>query len=188
LEVKTIAVIGAGLVGRGIAHAAALGGYATVLEDVSDTILANGMAWIRETLDEDVRYGKLEAAVRDAALARISTSQVVDLAIRDAELIIEAVADELEMKLELFTIFDKFAKPGAIFASAASSLSIGDFIDVVVHPERCIGMRFFDAGFQDNQVEIIRTPRTSEETVATCVTVAKRMARQPLIIKDAGGN
>src|SRR5215470_5988805 len=132
MEVKTIAVIGAGVRGRGIAYAAALAGYHTVLEDVSNTILENGIAWIRGTLDEDIRRGKLDAAARDAALAHITTSRVVDEAIRCAELIIEAVADELEMKLELFTIFDKFARPNAIFASAATSLSIGDFSDIVV--------------------------------------------------------
>lgn len=188
MEVKTIAVIGAGVVGRGIAYAAALGGYATVLEDVSDTILAKGMAWIAEALDEDVRRGKLDAAGRDVALARISTSQVVDEAIRDAELIIEAVADELEMKLELFTIFDKFAKPNAIFATAATSLSIGDFSDIVVHRERCIGMRFFEGSAGRNKAEIIRAPETSEETVATCVAVAKRTGKRPVIVEETRRN
>lgn len=185
MDVKTIAVIGAGVVGREIAYAAALAGYATVLEDVSDTILGKGMARIVEALEEDVRRGKLDAAGRDAALARISTSQAVDEAIRDAELIIEAVADELEMKLELFTIFDKFAKPNAIFATAATSLSIGDFSDIVVHRERCIGMRFFDAGVKRNQVEMIRAPETSEETVAACVAVAQRMDKQSVILTEA---
>ncbi|HEV3420956.1 MAG TPA: 3-hydroxyacyl-CoA dehydrogenase NAD-binding domain-containing protein, partial [Candidatus Acidoferrum sp.] len=98
MSVKTIAIIGAGTMGRGIAYAAALGGYTTVLEDVSDSMLVKAFAWIRESLDEGVRRGKVDAAVRDAALARITTSQVVDEAIRDAELIIEAVPEELEMK------------------------------------------------------------------------------------------
>jgi len=186
MEVKTIAVIGAGAVGRAIAYAAALGGYGTVLEEVSDTILANGMVWIGEALAEDVRCGKLDAAGRDAALARISTSQAVDEAIRDAELIIEAVADEMEMKLELFTIFDKFAKPNAIFASAATSLSIGDFSDIVVHRERCIGVRFFEAGAKRNQVEIVRAAETSDEIVAACVAVVKRMRKEVVIVGGAG--
>jgi len=184
LEVKTIAVIGAGTTGRGITYAAARGGYATVLEDVSDTFLAKAMAWIHEALDQDVLGRRLDAAGRDAVLACISTSQVVDLAIRDAELIIEAVADELEMKLELFTIFDKFAKPNAIFASAASSLSIGDFSDIALHRERCIGMRFFDAGPKRKLVEIVRAPETSEETVAACKAVVARMGREAVIVDE----
>lgn len=185
MEVKTIAVIGAGTMGRGIAYAAALGGYNTVLEDVSDTMLAKAMEWIRESLDEGVSRGKMNIAARDAALARITTSQVVDEAIRDAELIIEAVPEELEMKLELFTIFDKFAKPGAIFASNTSSLCISDFSDIVTFRERCIGIRFCDAGPKKQRVGIVRTPHTSEETVATCLAVASRMGMEPVIVDEA---
>jgi 3-hydroxybutyryl-CoA dehydrogenase len=187
MDVQTIAVIGAGTMGRSIACAAALGGYTTVLEDVSESMLAKAMAWVREALDEAMRRGELDAAARDAALARISTSQVVDQAIRDAELIIEAVPDELEMKLELFTIFDKFAKPNAIFASNTSSLSISDFTDIVIHRERCIGMRLRNPVTKMNLVEIIRTAYTSEETVATCAAVAARMGKKTVIVNEATG-
>jgi 3-hydroxybutyryl-CoA dehydrogenase len=187
MEVKTIAIIGAGTMGRGIAYASALGGYATVLEDVSDFMLAKALAWIRESFDEGVRRGKFDVAARDAALARISTSQVVDEAIRDAELIIEAVPEELEMKLELFTIFDKFAKPNAIFASNTSSLSISDFSDIVLNRDRCLGMHFFNPVPKMKLVEIIRTPHTSDETVATCVAVATRMEKETVIVKEAPG-
>ncbi len=114
MEVKTIAVIGAGTMGRGIAYAAAFGGYNTVLEDVSRHVLEQGIAWIRQSFEEGVARGKVEASVRDRALSLISTANNVEDAIRDADLIIEAVPEELEMKLELFTIFDKFAKTGAI--------------------------------------------------------------------------
>ncbi len=187
MSIKTIAIIGAGTMGRGIAYASALGGYTTLLEDVSDSMLAKATAWIRESLDEGVRRGKLEAAARDAALARISTSQVVDEAIRDAELIIEAVPEELEMKLELFTIFDKFAKPNAIFASTTSSLCISDFSDIVLHRERCIGMHFFNHVPKMKLVEIIRTPYTSDETVAVCVAVATRMGKETVVVHEAPG-
>jgi len=187
MQIKTIAIIGAGTTGRGIAYASALGGYTTVLEEVSDSMLAEALSWIRESLDENVQRGNLDAAARDAALARITTSQVVDEAIRDAELIIEAVPEELEMKLELFTIFDKFAKPNAIFASIASSLSISDFSDIVLHRERCIGMRFFNLVPNMKSVEIIRTPYTSDETVATCIAVATRMGKETVIVNEAPG-
>jgi len=187
LEVKTIAVIGAGITGRGIARAAALAGYATVLEEVSDTIVASAMSWIHDALNDDVQLGNLDAAARDAALARITTSQVVDEAIRNADLIIEVVPDELEMKLELFTIFDKFAKPNAIFASNTSSLSISDFTDIVIARERCIGMHFFNPVPKMRLVEIVRTPRTSDETVTTCVSVAHRMQKETVIVHEAPG-
>ena len=187
MQIKTIAIIGAGTTGRGIAYASALGGYTTVLEEVSDSMLSEALSWIRESLDEGVQRGKLEATARDAALARITTSQVVDEAIRDAELIIEAVPEELEMKLELFTIFDKFAKPNAIFASNTSSLSISDFSDIVLHRERCIGMRFFNPVPEMKLIEIIRTPYTSDETVTACVAVATRMGKETVVVNEAPG-
>ncbi len=187
MEVKTIAVIGAGTMGRGIAYAAALGGYRTILEDVNDSILANALVWIRGALDEGVNRGKVEPAARDAALSRISTSFVVDEAIRDAELIIEAVPEELEMKLELFTIFDKFAKPNAIFASNTSSLSISDFTDIVIARDRCIGMHFFNPVPKMRLVEIVRTPHTSDETTAICIAVAHRMHKETVVVNEAPG-
>jgi 3-hydroxybutyryl-CoA dehydrogenase len=187
MEVKTIAVIGAGTMGRGIAYAAALGGYQTVLEDVNDFVLAKALSWIRESFEEGVKRGKVDSVARDAALSRISTSLVVNEAIRDADLIIEAVPEELEMKLELFTIFDKFAKPNAIFASNTSSLSISDFTDIVIARDRCIGMHFFNPVPKMRLVEIVRTPHTSDETTDTCVAVAHRMEKETVIIHEAPG-
>src|SRR5450432_1449931 len=130
MDVKTIAVIGAGTMGRGIAYAAALGGYKTILEDISDPVVAKAAAWIRQSFDEGVRRGKVDAAVRDAALALLSTSSSVAEAIRGADLLIEAVPEELEMKRELFTVFDNLAKSSAIFASNTSSLSISAFTGI----------------------------------------------------------
>src|SRR5262249_51571740 len=110
MDVKTIAVIGAGTMGRGIAYASAYGGYRTVLEDISRPTLEQAVGWIRQSFDEGVARGKVEPNVRDRALSLITTANKVEDAIRDAELIIEAVPEELEMKIELFTVFDRFAK------------------------------------------------------------------------------
>src|SRR5215472_912865 len=173
--------------GRGIAYASALGGFQTVLEDVNDAALTKAMAWIREAFDEGVKRGKVDGAVRDAAMARIGTSGAVNDAILDAELIIEAVPEELEMKLELFTIFDKFAKPNAIFASNTSSLSISDFTDIVIARERCIGMHFFNPVPKMKLVEIIRTPHTSEETLTTCIAVAICMGKETVTVNETPG-
>src|SRR5467141_4361464 len=187
MSVKTIAVIGAGTMGRGIAYAAAYGGYQTVLEDISRSMLEQAVAWIRQSFDEGVARGKVEANIRDKALSLISTASKVEDAIRDADLIIEAVPEELEMKLELFTIFDKFAKTGAIFASNTSSLSITDFTDVTVSRERCIGMHFFNPVPKMNLIELVRTPHDSDETVATCREVARRMGEEVVIINEENG-
>jgi 3-hydroxybutyryl-CoA dehydrogenase len=187
MEVRTIAVIGAGTMGRGIAYAAASGGYQTVLEDISPNVLEQAIAWIRQSFEEGVARGEVEAGVRDRALGLLSTAADVKDAIRDAELIIEAVPEELEMKLELFTIFDKFAKTGALFASNTSSLSITDFTDVTVSRERCIGMHFFNAVPKMRLIELVRTRHTSEDTVDVCREVARRMGKEVVLVNEAPG-
>ena len=187
MSVKTIAVIGAGTMGRGIAYAAAFGGYNTVLEDISRPMLEQAVDWIRQSFDEGVARGKVEAGVREKALSLISTASKVEEAIRDADLIIEAVPEELEMKLELFTIFDKFAKAGAIFASNTSSLSITDFTDVTVSRDRCVGMHFFNPVPEMKLIELVRTPHTSDATVAMCREVAARMGKEVVIVNEAPG-
>lgn len=187
MEVKTIAVIGAGTMGRGIAYASALGGFQTVLEDVSIGVIDKALAWIRDAFDEGVKRGKIDRSASDAALARISTSQLVEEAIRDAELIIEAVPEDLPMKLELFKIFDNFAQPGTIFASNTSSLSISDFTGILQHRDRCIGMHFFNPVPKMRLVEIVRAPHTSDETTATCHEVAQRMQKETVVVQEAPG-
>lgn len=187
MDVKTIAVIGAGTMGRGIAYAAALAGFQTILEDVNDSVLVKAIAWIHDAFEEGVKRGKVEPAVHDAAMVRIATCGAVEDAIRDAELIIEAVPEELEMKLQLFTLFEKFAEPDAILASNTSSLSISDFTGTVARRERCIGMHFFNPVPKMRLVEIIRTAQTSDETVTSCVAVAHKMHKETVIVNEAPG-
>ncbi len=187
MNVKTIAVIGASTMGRGIAYAAALGRYNTILEGVSRQMLEQSITWIQQSFEEGVARGKVEGGVRDKALSLISTASNVEDAIRDAELIIEAVPEELEMKLELFTIFDKFAKTGAIFASSTFSLSITDFTDVTVSRDRCIGMHFSNPVPKMKLIELVRTPHTSDETVAICCEVARRMGKEVVIVNEENG-
>src|SRR5437763_13800840 len=184
MDVKSIAVIGAGTMGRGIVYAAAFGGYKTVLEDISPRVLEQATSWIRQSFDEGVARGKVEAGVRDKALSLISTSIDVKDAIREAELIIEAVPEELEMKLELFTLFDEFAKAGAVFASNTSSLSITGFTDNTGSRDRCLGMHFFNPVPKMKPIEMVRTPRPSDETVATCRAVARRIGKDVLRVSQ----
>jgi 3-hydroxybutyryl-CoA dehydrogenase len=187
VEVKTIAVVGAGTMGRGIAYAAALGGFQTLLQDVNETALAKATAWIRDALDEGVKRGKVEGSARDSAIDRIHTCSGVVEAVRDAELIIEAVPEEFEMKLKLFDLLDRIGKPGGIFASNTSSLSISDFTGNLNSRNRCIGMHFFNPVPKMRLVEIIRTSHTSDETVATTVGVAHRMQKETVIVHESPG-
>jgi 3-hydroxybutyryl-CoA dehydrogenase len=186
-EIKTIAVIGAGTMGRGIAYAAAFGGYTTVLEDISPQMLEESTRWITKSFDEGVARGKVDAKIRARALSLIATASSVEGAIRDADLIIEAVPEEMEMKMELFTIFDKFAKPHAIFASNTSSLSISDMSDLTVSRERCIGMHFFNPVPKMKLIELVKTPLTSQNTVDVCTEVGRRMGKEVVLVQESPG-
>jgi 3-hydroxybutyryl-CoA dehydrogenase len=184
MAVKTIAVIGAGTAGREIAHASALVGYKTIVEDVVSSRLEQAIAWIGKSLDADVAQRRIESSVGDAALANLSTAATVEDAVREADLIIETVAEEMEMKIELFTIFDKFAKPGAIFASSTVSLSITEMAAVTFCADRCIGMRFVEADSGAKRLELVRGLETSDETVAICREAGRRMGRELVVVRE----
>jgi 3-hydroxybutyryl-CoA dehydrogenase len=178
METKIIAVVGAADLGRSIAYAAVLAGYHTILEDVSPSALEQGIAWITQALGDEVSCGKIGAAVRDAALANLSAAHFAEDASREADLIIETVSDEMEMKIELFTIFDKFAKPGAIFASTTTSLSVAELAAVTFCPERCIGVRFSTDAQKTERLELVKSRETSEETIAACLELGRRMGKE----------
>jgi 3-hydroxyacyl-CoA dehydrogenase len=173
LSVRTIAVIGATATGCAFAAAAAAAGYAVVLEDVSREMRDRGIASIAIWLRDRRECGALSEQASTAALRNISTAPTVETAIREAQLIIEAVPEELEMKLELFTIFDKFAKPGAIFISTSEKLSILDISDVTIARDRCMGMRFTRTSSGEAALELVPTALTSPETLRTCREVAE---------------
>lgn len=187
MEVRTIGVIGAGTMGRGIAYAAVLAGYRTILEDVMPEMLAKSAAWIRDAFDEGVRRGKVEASVRDAALARIEMFSGVEDVCREADFLIEAVPEEMELKLELFTLFDKFAKPGVVLASNTSSLSIAEMAEMTCRPELCVGMHFFNPVPKMRLIEIVRAPKTSDETIAVCRELGNRMGKEVVVVKESPG-
>jgi len=187
MDIRTIAVIGAGTMGRGIAYAAALGGYRTILEDISAAMLDQGLAYLRQSLEEGVARGKVTAEQRAQALACISTARSVEGACREADLVIEAVPENMELKLEIFTLLDKFARPGAIFASNTSSLSITEMAAVTCRPEKCIGMHFFNPVPKMKLLEIVRALETSEETINDCREVGRRMGKEVVVVRESPG-
>lgn len=187
MDVKTIAVIGAGMRGRGIAYAAALGGFRTVLEDISPAMRDEATAYIRETLEEGVARGDVAPEQKEIALANFSTARCVEGASRQGDLLIEAVAEEMEVKLEIFTIFDKFAKPDAILASTAASLSITEIAAITFRTENCIGMRFSDPVPKMKLLEIVRALETSDATMAACTEVGRRMGKEVVVVRESPG-
>ena len=186
-EVRTVAVIGAGIMGRGIAHAAALGGYRTILEDLLPNALRKAETEIRANLDQAVELGKVNAADANAAFSRIEYAGSVDEAAREADLVIEAVPEEMESKIEIFTMLDKICRPTTILASNTSSLSVTEIASVTYRAKKCVGMHFFNPVHKMKLLEIVRALETDAETLAAVVEVGKRMGKEIVAIKEAPG-
>jgi len=186
-EVRTVAVIGAGIMGRGIAHAAALGGYRTILEDLLPNALRKAETEIRANLDQAVELGKVNAAEANAAFARIEYAGSVDEAARQADLVIEAVPEEMESKIEIFTMLDKICRPTTILASNTSSLSVTEIASVTYRAKKCVGMHFFNPVHKMKLLEIVRALETDTDTLAAVVEVGKRMRKEVVVIKEAPG-
>jgi len=186
-EIKTIAVIGAGIMGRGIAHAAALGGYRTILEDILPASLRKAEGEIRSNLDKAVELGKVAKPDADAAFSRIEYAGSVEDAVRQADLVIEAVPEEIESKIEIFTLLDKVCKPNTILATNTSSLSVTEIASVTYRAKKCLGMHFFNPVHKMKLLEIVRALETDDETLAACVEVGKRMGKEVVVVKEWPG-
>ncbi len=186
-EVRTIAVIGAGIMGRGIAHAAALGGYRTILEDLLPNALRKAETEIRANLDKAVELGKVNATEADAAFSRLEYAGSIDQAARDADLVIEAVPEEMESKIEIFTMLDKICRPATILASNTSSLSITEIASVTYRAKKCIGMHFFNPVHKMKLLEVVRALETDNATLAAAVEVGKRMGKEVVVIRESPG-
>ncbi|HUJ93888.1 MAG TPA: 3-hydroxyacyl-CoA dehydrogenase NAD-binding domain-containing protein [Terriglobales bacterium] len=186
-RVETIAVIGAGTMGRGIAHVAALGGYRTILEDLLPNALRKAESEIRTNLDRAVELGKVSSSDANAALGRLEYAGSVEQAAREADLVIEAVPEEMESKIEIFTLLDKICRPGTILASNTSSLSITEISSVTYRARKCLGMHFFNPVHKMKLLEIVRALETDDDTIATAVEVGKRMGKEVVVIRESPG-
>ena len=185
--IQTIAVIGAGIMGRGIAHASALGGYRTILEDILPAALRKAESEIRANLDKAVELNKVTATDAEAAFRRLEYAGSVEEAAREADLVIEAVPEEMESKIEIFTFLDKICRPTTILASNTSSLSVTEIASVTYRAKKCVGMHFFNPVHKMKLLEIVRALETDEETLATAVEAGKRMGKEVVVIKESPG-
>src|SRR3954454_675032 len=172
-DVRTISVIGAGIMGRGIAHAAALGGYRTILEDIVPASLRRGGGEIRANLDKAVQLGKVTKETADAAHSRIEYAGSVEEAAREADLVIEAVPEEMESKIEIFTLLDKMCRPETILASNTSSFSITEIASVTYRAKKCVGMHFFNPVHKMKLLEVVRALETDDETISAAADVGR---------------
>ena len=184
MAANRIAVVGAGIAGRGIACASIVGGFETIIEDIRSNVLAQATDGIRRLLDAGVAEGAISAVDAARALQRLRTAGRVE-EVGDTDLIIEAGPEEMELKTELFGMLDKFARAGTILASSSPSLPITEMAEVTQRPERCIGMRFADAAGETGLLVLVRTPATSRETLEICSEVGRRMRRRIVTIDES---
>lgn len=185
-EITKVGVLGCGLMGSGIAQAAASAGFTTVARDVGGPFLEKGRASILKSLGRLVEKGKLTGADRDAASGRLSfTTEMADL--RDCDLIIEAVTEELELKNRLWLELDALCPARTIFASNTSSLTIAAMAAATRRADRFVGLHFFNPVPLMPLVEVVRTVTTSQETFDRAYAFAKQLGKEPVAATDSPG-
>jgi len=184
---ERVAVIGAGTMGHGIAHAAVVAGYDTTMYDVSQQALDRGEAAIGAILDKGVELGKVSAADRNAAKARLRSTTDLSAAVRTSDFIIEAAPEKIELKLTLLRDIEKSAPPGVVVASNTSSLSVTEMGAALSDPARFAGMHFFNPVHKMKLVEIVRALESSDETLRTIEAVAQKMGKETVVVRDSAG-
>lgn len=185
-EIKTVGVLGCGLMGSGIAQVAAQAGYQTIVRDVSDAFNEKGKAGIAKSLDKFVEKGKLSAGDRNATLGRLTfTTRVSDLA--KSDIIVEAVTEDLEVKNALWKELDGLCGPGTIFASNTSSLTIAAMAAATKRADRFVGLHFFNPVPLMKLVEVVRTVTTSAATFERAFAFARSLGKEPIAAKDNSG-
>jgi 3-hydroxybutyryl-CoA dehydrogenase len=185
-EVRRVAVLGCGLMGSGIAEISAKAGLETWVREVNDQFCEKGKAAITKSLDKAVEKGKLESSARDAALGKLKfTTSLEDL--KDCDLIIEAVTEDLELKNEMFRTLDQVCPPHTIFASNTSSLTIADMAAATKRPDRVLGLHFFNPVPVMKLVEVVRTIATSDDAYQTAFAFTRAIGKEPVEAKDTSG-
>ena len=185
--IAKVAVIGAGTMGHGIAQVAAMAGHDTVLCDVDPAQLERALAGIEATLDKGVRLGKVEAATRDGALARLAGTGGLREAADGADLVIEAVPEEMALKRRIFTEMETAAPPGAILATNTSSLPITAMADGLAAPDRFLGLHFFNPVHIMALVEIVKGDATDPRILDRCLAFVHGLGKEPIVVTDSPG-
>jgi 3-hydroxybutyryl-CoA dehydrogenase len=187
MDIKTVTVIGAGTMGRGIAHVAAVGGFKTTLNDVSEDLLQKAHAAIQKDLQKAVELGKINTDVMGATLGRLKLEPNLERAVLNADMVIEAIPERIDLKLDLFARLDKAAPAHALLASNTSALSITEMAAATKRPNRFIGMHFFNPVHKMKLIELIRGLETDDESLATAKTVARKMGKETVEVKESPG-
>jgi enoyl-CoA hydratase / 3-hydroxyacyl-CoA dehydrogenase len=182
-DVKKVAMIGAGDMGHGIAACCLLGGYTVVLRDIDQRFVDRGMAGIKGSFDKFKAKGKMTPEAYDEALARLIPMVDIQEAVRDADFVVEAVPEKLELKKSVFAELDKYAPKHAILASNTSNISISEIANATSRPEKVIGYHFFNPAILMKLVEVTKGAKSSEESIQIGYGLAKKIGKVPVIVK-----
>lgn len=186
MNISKIMILGAGLMGRGIAQVAAQGGYQVYLYDICENALESALVSIKKNLAKGVEKGKISEKAKEETLARISLTGDLDKAV-GTQMVIEAVPEDINIKWEVYKKVDQICPLGAIIATNTSALSITELGSVVKRPDRFIGMHFFNPVHLMKLVEIVRGLETSDETCRVAFEVSKRMGKEPVEVNEFPG-
>jgi 3-hydroxybutyryl-CoA dehydrogenase len=186
-DIRIAAVIGAGTLGHGIAQVLATAGIETRLYDVMPGMVERGLGSARANLDKGVEKGKVDAKVRDAAVARLSGTTKLEEALDGAQCAVEAVPEKLELKQTIFADLGKRLGPEVLLGTNTSSLSVTRIAAVTPHPPRVVGLHFFNPVHLMKLVEVVAGDRSSEEAVTTAMDLARRLGKDPIRVKDSPG-
>ena len=186
MDVKVVGVIGAGIMGRGIAQVSAMSGYDVILYDVFENALENAVKIIKSDLEKGVERGKVRPEVKEMALKKIATVTELE-ALKDVDIVIEAAPEDLAIKLPLFEKLDKLCKKDTILATNTTSQSITEIASVTDRPERVIGLHFFNPVHIMKLVEMINGLETTDEVFNICEDFCKSLAKETVKIKEAPG-
>jgi 3-hydroxybutyryl-CoA dehydrogenase len=186
-KVRVLAVIGAGTMGGGIAHVAAIAGIDVRLQDAVSGAADTAIGKIRKNLDKGVELGKVAAVDRDAAMARIGAVADIGAACDGADAVIEAVPERLDLKREIFAMIDRASPPHALLATNTSSLPIGEIAAAVREPSRLVGMHFFNPVHVMKLVEVVRHANAAPAMVDLAAQLAERFGKTPIIVADSPG-
>lgn len=184
---ETVAVIGAGTMGRGIAQVAAQAGYATRLYDADGGALERALGAIDATLAKSVELGKIKPGDKTSALGRITSESDLGVAVENADLVVEAIPEDLDAKREIFGLLDRRCGEKTVLASNTSSLSIATLAAATGRPQRVVGIHFFNPVHIMRLVEVVVTPETDPDVRAIVLNVVRSLGKEPIVVRDVPG-
>ena len=187
MQIRQIAVLGAGTMGHGIAHAAIAGGYETRMFDVSDAAVMKGASAIEAIVKKGVELGKVSSTDADAMLARLTSTTTIADALEGVDLVIEAAPEKIDLKLSLMADIDRHAPAHAIVATNTSALSITEMAGATRHPARVAGMHFFNPVHKMKLIEIVQALESAPATLQVIADVSKQMGKETVLVRESPG-